>query len=57
MTVTADDYIARRPMPEPLRSQLETTRRRLARSNDAGLGEDALRLRAWQEVVGHAPSA
>lgn len=54
MTVTVDQYLARRPMPEPLRTKLEQVRRRLARSNDAGLGEDTIRLRAWQEVVGHA---
>lgn len=54
MTVPVADYLQRHRLPEPLRTALETERRKLARMNPDGLGEDALRLRAWQRVVGGA---
>lgn len=51
VTVTLDDYLARRRLPVDLADRLETTRRALARQHGGDLGEDGLRMKAWQAVV------
>lgn len=53
MTVTIDDYLARRRLPSELAERLETTRRALARQHGGDLAEDGLRMKAWQAVVGN----
>jgi len=51
VTPTLDAYLARQPIPEPLRTELETERRRLGASNSQDLAEEGLRLTAWGNVM------